>query len=338
MIFHHVFMFMAIDIHPILLFSIFPPQFSQPTMCSALRDCLLVNARVNKPGLYLWAQNNINQCCCINANIFSLLPQGKSNILGHSFIHQCCYDSIGLHLSHSYIGLLCFLSLLSLHQSPCTIQSVDLYTIRWDLMSAPLYDTVLCLISCMISISEPLLLQCLVLGGVTIPIDLVSSTTDSIRRSIVLFKPVLVWTSDPKSEFLCQLSLCCAEPADSPRITSYAWDISHTLITTYHPYCHSPSALTKYLKQKLHHQQAKRLGHSLPAQVEQNIPLKCNKCCCMFPTHVVMGQLPSVNEGQHPLLDCSCMCFTLSPSLCSDYQGLCPVVSQVLIQEQVQEY
>ena len=52
--------------------------------------------------------------------------------------------------------------------------------------------------------------------GVTIPIYLVSSTTDSIRWSVVLFKPVLVWTSDPKSEFLWQLSLHCAEPADPP--------------------------------------------------------------------------------------------------------------------------
>ena len=39
--------------------------------------------------------------------------------------------------------------------------------------------------------------------GVQIPIDLVSSTTDSYRRSVVLFKPMSVLTSDPKSEFLC---------------------------------------------------------------------------------------------------------------------------------------
>ena len=43
--------------------------------------------------------------------------------------------------------------------------------------------------------------------GVQIPIDLVSSTTDSIRRCVVLFKPVRIPTSDPKSEFLCQSSL-----------------------------------------------------------------------------------------------------------------------------------
>ena len=56
----------------------------------------------------------------------------------------------------------------------------------------------------------------------------------------------------------------------------YAWDISHALVTTYHPYCHSPSALTEYLRQKLRAQLAKQLGRSLPAQVELNVPLECN--------------------------------------------------------------
>ena len=46
----------------------------------------------------------------------------------------------------------------------------------------------------------------------------------------------------------------------------------------YHPYCHSPSALTEYLKEKLHRQRAKHLGRSLPAQVEPNVPLKRNSC------------------------------------------------------------
>ena len=44
----------------------------------------------------------------------------------------------------------------------------------------------------------------------------------------------------------------------------------------YHPYCQSPSALTEYLKQKLHVQRAKHLGHSPSAQVEQNFPLEHN--------------------------------------------------------------
>ena len=42
--------------------------------------------------------------------------------------------------------------------------------------------------------------------GAQIPIDLVSSAMDSYRRSVVLFKPMSVLTSDPKSEFLCQSS------------------------------------------------------------------------------------------------------------------------------------
>ena len=45
----------------------------------------------------------------------------------------------------------------------------------------------------------------------------------------------------------------------------------------YHPYCHNPSALTEYLKQKLRLQRAKRLGHSLPAQVEQSVQLERNR-------------------------------------------------------------
>ena len=56
----------------------------------------------------------------------------------------------------------------------------------------------------------------------------------------------------------------------------YAWDISHALITTYHPYCHSPGALTEYLKQKLRLQQAKRLSRSPSAQVEPDVQLEHN--------------------------------------------------------------
>ena len=44
----------------------------------------------------------------------------------------------------------------------------------------------------------------------------------------------------------------------------------------YHLYCHNPSALTEYLKQKLCLQRAKRLGRSLPAQVEQSVQLERN--------------------------------------------------------------
>ena len=48
------------------------------------------------------------------------------------------------------------------------------------------------------------------------------------------------------------------------------------LFTTYHPYCHSLSALTEYLKAKLRSQRTKRLSHSLSAQVEQDVPLERN--------------------------------------------------------------
>ena len=113
--------------------------------------------------------------------------------------------------------------------------------------------------------------------GVQIPIDLVSSTTDSYRWSVVLFKPMSVPTSDPKSEFLYQSSSIVHDLQTSPWTTSYAWDISHTPVITYHPYCHSPSALTEYLKQKLRLQRAKRLGRSLPAQVEPSVQLERNK-------------------------------------------------------------
>ena len=112
--------------------------------------------------------------------------------------------------------------------------------------------------------------------GVTILINLVSSATDSIRRYIVLFKSVRIPTSDPKSEFLCQSSVYLRRTYRLPLNTSYAWEISHALVTMYHPYCHNPSALTEYLKQKLRRQRAKCLGRSLPAQVEQNIPLERN--------------------------------------------------------------
>ena len=50
----------------------------------------------------------------------------------------------------------------------------------------------------------------------------------------------------------------------TPWITLYAWDISHTLVTLYHPYHTDASALTEYLKGKLRNQCAKRLGRSLP--------------------------------------------------------------------------
>ena len=174
-----------------------------------------------------------------------------------------------------YVGLPYFLS----YSFP---PSKPMYNTIWS-CSRPRYDLVLfpstirsgCILVYNINLRAT---HTMILGirGVTIPIYLVSSTTDSIRRCVVLFKPVPVPTSDPKSEFLCQSSLLVAQNLQTPPNTSYAWDISHALVTTYHPYCHSPSALTEYLKQKLHHQRAKHLGRSPIAQVEQDIPLERN--------------------------------------------------------------
>ena len=52
--------------------------------------------------------------------------------------------------------------------------------------------------------------------GVQIPIDLVSSAMDSNRRSVVLFKPVPILTSDLKSEFLYQSSSIVHDLQTSP--------------------------------------------------------------------------------------------------------------------------
>ena len=52
--------------------------------------------------------------------------------------------------------------------------------------------------------------------GVQIPIDLVSSAMDSIRRCVVVFKTVPIPTSDLKSEFLCQSSYIAQNLQASP--------------------------------------------------------------------------------------------------------------------------
>ena len=89
---------------------------------------------------------------------------------------------------------------------PCAILSACLRLVRYYLAVISLYDINLRATTTTILSTR----------GVMIPIYFVRSATDSIRWRIVLFKLVTVQTSDPKSEFLCQLSLCCAEPADPP--------------------------------------------------------------------------------------------------------------------------
>ena len=114
-----------------------------------------------------------------------------------------------------WTSLFPFLSFLSL--KPCMIQS--------DLVTVLLYDVDLRDVLCTI-LPEDCFMYNINLGtttttilsisGVTIPIDLVNRATDFIRRRVVLFKPITIPTSDPKSEFLCQLSLSCAELEDPP--------------------------------------------------------------------------------------------------------------------------
>ena len=90
--------------------------------------------------------------------------------------------TIGLHSSRRYVGLPHLFLLLFPSLKPCTIRSSDfvrydtiscwwrLSCVRYDLVSAVLYDINLGATTTTI----------LGTGGVTLPIDLVSSTTDSI--------------------------------------------------------------------------------------------------------------------------------------------------------------
>ena len=100
----------------------------------------------------------------------------------------------------------CIVSFLtSPHRSPCTIQSRVFLHVRYDLESCS--DTIRSCGSFMYDINlGATTTTILSIRGAQIPIDLVSSTTDSSRRSVVLFKPMSVPTSDPKAEFLCQSS------------------------------------------------------------------------------------------------------------------------------------
>ena len=128
---------------------------------------------------------------------------------------MACYVSIGLHILHRHIGLLFsflfFPSLKPIYDTnlvwdPCVIWSARLQLVQYYLAVISLYDINLRATTTTILSTR----------GVMIPIYFVRSATDSIRRRIVLFKLVTIQTSDPKSEFLCQSSLCCAEPADPP--------------------------------------------------------------------------------------------------------------------------
>ena len=127
-----------------------------------------------------------------------------------------CYDSIGLHLiTQIRWTATFFFPLHSLHRSPLYNTILWSFVVQYDLAN-PL-GTIRADGSFMYNINlRATHTMILSIRGVMIPIDLVSSATDSIRQCVVLFKLVTILTSDPKSEFLCQSSSSCAEPTDSP--------------------------------------------------------------------------------------------------------------------------
>ena len=124
-----------------------------------------------------------------------------------------CYDRTSL--TRRYIGLHRFLFSHSLTPKPVYDTISGLVRVRYNLWSCSrtirscgslLYDINLGATTTTIHR----------IGGAQIPIDLVSSATDSYRRSVVLFKLMSVSTSDPKSEFLYQSSSTVCNLQTSP--------------------------------------------------------------------------------------------------------------------------
>ena len=101
----------------------------------------------------------------------------------------------------------------------CTIQS------RVSLMYDTIYEALSYTIRSRVSLMYDINLRATAttipsVRGVQIPIYLVTSATDSLRQSIVLFKSLSIPTSDLKSEFLCQSSYIAQNlqaPLNPPR-------------------------------------------------------------------------------------------------------------------------
>ena len=93
-------------------------------------------------------------------------------------------------------------------EAPCTIQSGSgSHSVSCTIRSMKVLTSVLYNIN--LGATHTTILS---IRGVQIPIDLVSSTMDSFRRRVVLFKSVRIVTSDLKSEFLCQSSPIAQKP------------------------------------------------------------------------------------------------------------------------------
>ena len=117
---------------------------------------------------------------------------------------QASHVMFGLHVIRRYIGLHHFLCILSPHTEahvrydlvvlPCTIRSCCSFV--YDIYLGVTTTTILSI------------------GGVQIPIDLVSSATDSIRQHVVLFKTMSVLTSDLKCYDSFLFALLHADTSD----------------------------------------------------------------------------------------------------------------------------
>ena len=129
-----------------------------------------------------------------------------SNLLKMIVLGSLVSESVTFGL-HSYADTLdCIVSFLTLPTPKPMYDTISRFScVRYDLesglhairsLSSFLYDINL-------GATATTILR---IRGVQVLIDLVSSATDSYRRSIVLFKPMSVPTSDPKSEFLYQSS------------------------------------------------------------------------------------------------------------------------------------
>ena len=141
-------------------------------------------------------------------------PDNKDNKYRENNEVQSTIVTIGLHFIHRYIGLHHFFS-----HSPTPKPMYDtiwcLSWVRYDLVLV--LDTIRSLCCLLYDINlRATATTILRIRGVQIPIDLVSSATDSYGRSVVLFKPMSVPTSDLKSEFLYQSSSLVRDLQTSP--------------------------------------------------------------------------------------------------------------------------
>ena len=114
--------------------------------------------------------------------------------------------TFGLHFATQIHRTASFLISLLPTPKPMYDMIWQLSLVRYDLVDYPLYDIYLRATHTTIPSTR----------GVQIPIDLVSSATDSFWRRVVLFKHVRIPTSDPKSEFLYQSSSIVHDLQTSP--------------------------------------------------------------------------------------------------------------------------